>query len=198
MIILAGAIMVVLYFTNNLGGLSNDIDDEIDKIFTVDSDPFQGFTIGNASRWDTTGYTEGGLRMELWNACEDRWTPYFERAVGEWDNGTPDVLTLTTSRVDVDSSCTAVDGIIKVCNGDYGDTQWRGINEILTENEFIVSSTAKMNDFYLDNEGDAYKQMTMCHEVCTCILVFSLDGTITRQPECSNDVHSAPLLSHYC
>jgi hypothetical protein len=173
LIISGAATVALLYFTDNLGSLSDDLDDELDKIFTVDSDPFQGFTVGNASRWDTSGYSEGGLRMELWNACDDKWTSYFERAVSEWDAGTPDVLTLTTSRVDVDTSCTGVDGIIKVCNGDFGDSQWRGINEILTENELIVSSTAKMNDFYLDKETDAHRQMTMCHEVCACVFLAS-------------------------
>jgi hypothetical protein len=154
------ATAVILYFTGRLEQLSADVTSKF-----VDSDPFQGFTIENAARWDTTGYGEGGLRMELWNACEDRWTPYFDKAVGQWDAGSPDVLTLTTTRVDVDSSCQAVDGIIKVCNGNYGDNAWRGINEVLTQFDFIVSSVARMNDFYLDKESDEHRQMTMCHEV---------------------------------
>jgi hypothetical protein len=171
LIVLAGVIVTILYFTGSLDavtpdGLSEDLAGQLDKIFTVDSDPFQGFTIANAARWDTSGYSEGGLTIELWNACEDRWTSYFDRAVSEWEDGSPDVLTLTTSRVDVDTSCKAVDGVIKVCNGNYGDNDWRGINEILIQNDFIITSTAKMNDFYLDNESDAHKQMTMCHEVC--------------------------------
>jgi hypothetical protein len=175
LIISAAVTVVILYFTGNLGGLGDDIDGGLDKIFTVDSDPFQGFTIDQASRWDTTSYTEGGLQIELWNACEDRWTSFFDRAVSEWDAGSPDVLTLTASRVDVDGDCMAVDGIIKVCNGDYGDTQWRGINEILIQDDYIISSTAKMNDFYLDKESDQHKQMTMCHEASISICLASHD-----------------------
>jgi hypothetical protein len=175
--------VVILHFTGRLQQLSARMDGKIDRIFTVDTDPFQGFTIDNSLRWDTRGYGEGGLRMDLWNACEDRWTPYFDRAVSEWDVGSPDVLTLTTSRVEVDSNCTAVSGVVKVCNGNYGDNDWRGINEVLIYMDFITSSVAKMNDFYLDNESDAHKQMTMCHEVGTCAQFSGPNGI---DPDCSH------------
>ena len=56
---------------------------------------------------------------------------------------------------------------MKVCNGDYGDTGWRGINElILTDKNQIVSSVAKMNEYYLTSSTSALdKQYTMCHEI---------------------------------
>jgi hypothetical protein len=162
--LVAGAVIVaVLYFSGNLD--SSDlpqVPESLTSIF-IDSDPFQGFTLDNASKWKTGN--QGGLELEIWNACEDQWTPYFDTAVSQWDAGTPDVLTLYPSRVDVDPDCTAVDGLMKVCNNDYGDTQYRGINEVLILDGFILSSVAKMNDYYLANEGDAFHQYTMCHEV---------------------------------
>lgn len=54
-------------------------------------------------------------------------------------------------------------GKIKVCNGDYGETKWRGINIIDFANGFMSYSTAKMNEYYLNYDGDDAKQYTMCH-----------------------------------
>ena len=50
---------------------------------------------------------------------------------------------------------------------DYGDTRWRGLNEVLMSPRqgTIVSSTAKLNEFYLNYESDAQKLYTCCHEL---------------------------------
>eukprot|EP00536_Pseudo-nitzschia_multiseries_P012775 jgi/Psemu1/326962/estExt_fgenesh1_pg.C_5070001 len=51
--------------------------------------------------------------------------------------------------------------------GDYGDTRWRGLNEVLLSprQNTIVASTAKLNEFYLNFEGDDQKIYTSCHEL---------------------------------
>lgn len=83
--------------------------------------------------------------MELVNALDARWDPFFEQAVQDWDSGSPDILTLSTSRQNADSACSAIDGKMKVCNGNYGNTGWKGINEVMIQNGVrIVSSVAKM------------------------------------------------------
>lgn len=50
---------------------------------------------------------------------------------------------------------------------DYGDTRWRGLNEVLLNyrQNVIVSSSARLNQFYLDFESDAQKLYTSCHEL---------------------------------
>jgi hypothetical protein len=116
-----------------------------------------------ASRWDTNG-TES-LTLSVMNSCEDRWTPFFDRYLAEWDNGTPDVLNLSSEKFDYDPSCTAYDGKMNVCNANFGNTDWVGINVILIENAFIVNSVAKMNDYHLDNANDFKRFYTMCHEM---------------------------------
>lgn len=126
-------------------------------------DPFNATGPDDAPRWRNSG---NGLNLEIVNALDERWNVYFDRAVQEWDAGNPDVLDLTTSASSVDSSCQAVEGVMKVCNGNYGDTRWKGINEVIIENGVrIISSTAKMNEFYLSGGNDAQKQYTMCHEI---------------------------------
>ena len=50
---------------------------------------------------------------------------------------------------------------------DYGDTRWRGLNEVLLSprQNTIFSSTAKLNEFYLNYESDYQKLYTSCHEI---------------------------------
>ncbi len=156
---------------DNIGDVGDAIKDRFDEI--LDSDPFAGFGNGNASdpndlselAWATSG--EGGLELEIVNALDDRWVEYFEKAILDWENGDPDALILSTSRANPDYDCSAIDGKMKVCNGDYDATGWRGVNELVWDNrKRIVKSTAKMNEFYLtDKSSDDEKQYTMCHEI---------------------------------
>jgi len=123
--------------------------------------------VGNNSTelWPTSG--TGGLSLEILNALDSTWQKEFQNAVYDWDNGTPDALTLTVKKGTVDPSCTQVGGLQKVCNNNFGKTGWLGINEILqdTSTGFIQSSVAKMNEYYLHSANAAQRQYTMCHEV---------------------------------
>lgn len=131
-----------------------------------DEDPYVGNNVTNL--WE--GYTKGngGLTLELWNALDDSWTNEYVEAVNDWNNWCDvKVLTLTSKTVEVDHNCEQVDGIMKVCNGNYGETGWLGINEVLKlqGSGVIVSSVAKMNEHYLLNADYDERLYTMCHEL---------------------------------
>jgi hypothetical protein len=79
-----------------------------------DSDPFVGDNTTNVWR-GTNG--EGGLSLELYNALDETWQSEYAEAVGDWNNCQPDVVDLSTTDVEVDHTCTQVDGVMKVCNG---------------------------------------------------------------------------------
>ena len=49
--------------------------------------------------------------------------------------------------------------------GDYGETDWIGVNHSVIRWKHIISSIAIMNDYHLDKMSDAAKQNTMCHEL---------------------------------
>ena len=175
LLVLAALAAVGIYLAVDLTGSDSPQDlipedfDPRDYIPTLEEffheDPYNATTPEEANRWDHTN-GRSGLQLQIVNALEDSWTPYFERAVSEWDNGDPDVLTLSTSRGSYpDVECAPIEGVMKVCNGDYGQTGWKGINEVLLQFNKIVSSSAKMNEYYLYGAGDAHKQYTMCHEV---------------------------------
>jgi hypothetical protein len=152
---------------DNLGDkvdiLGDNLNDFLGQI--LETDPFAG-TNGTEYMWRSASGS-GGLELELLNALSDDWQSYFEQAVTDWESGTPDALTLTTSKITVESACSPVDGVMKVCNGDYGDTGWRGINEYATTgvNSRIISSSAKMNEYYLPASDNVERQYTMCHEI---------------------------------
>uniref|UniRef100_A0A7S1D4F7 Peptidase M10 metallopeptidase domain-containing protein n=1 Tax=Cyclophora tenuis TaxID=216820 RepID=A0A7S1D4F7_CYCTE len=127
-------------------------------------DPFEGVDPSDSPRWRTNG---DGLTLEIQKAVDSKWDSKFERAVSEWDNGSPDVLTLSTTSVGADSNCSPSTGRLKVCNGRYGQTDWYGINTLLLapSSNRIRASTAKLNDSLLDGSSEARRQYTMCHEI---------------------------------
>lgn len=120
--------------------------------------------------WKTHGR---GLNLEIRNALDESWQNEYDAVIRDYKIGVGDVLSLETKRVDVNHACDQpIDGIMLVCNGNYGPTGWVGINEleyeIMDESEssgFIVSSIAKMNEYYLHNANYEQRQYTMCHEI---------------------------------
>jgi hypothetical protein len=161
MLTVAGvATLLLLFFVFNPDDVGNFIPnpDEFRE-----EDPFNSANKDDANLWRTKGGT--GLNLVVVNALDDIWHPYFFTAVDQWDEGVPDALSLTIEDASPDSTCNALDGKLKVCNGNYGATNWRGINKILLENGWIYSSAARMNEYYVTaNDGDQ-RQYTMCHEV---------------------------------
>jgi hypothetical protein len=147
------------------GDKANDLGDNLNDFLNqiLETDPYAG-TNGTEYMWDGASGS-GGLELELLNALTDDWQSYFDQAVTDWESGTPDALSLTTKQITAESKCSPVDGVMKVCNGDYGDTGWRGINEYATINDRIISSSAKMNEFYLTKADTTERQYTMCHEI---------------------------------
>jgi len=144
--------------------LKNISDFDWGDLYSGEQDPFVGDNTTNA--WATKGT---GLSLELQNALDENWQTEFAAAVADWQES--EVLTLTTSRVAVDHTCGRVDGVMLVCNGNFGDTGWVGINEVEIEYQrqggpgFIISSVAKMNEYYLFNAEMTKRQYTMCHEI---------------------------------
>lgn len=137
--------------------------------FTEDlfnEDPFVGDNTTNVWKGYTSG--EGGLTLQLLNALDDKWQAEYAEAVGDWNTFCdPKVLVLTSKDVDVDYECSQVPGVMKVCNGNYLETGWLGINEVLKSvpQGIIQSSIAKMNEFYLLNADYDERLYTMCHEL---------------------------------
>lgn len=151
----------------NVSDFTNVLDNITEAVWDngFNEDPYVGDNTTNI--WQSA--TAGGLSLVLQNALDDDWQTEFEAALEDWQES--EVLELTAVQVEVDNSCTRVAGVMKVCNGNFGDTGWLGINEIELEYAsrnsvgYIISSVAKMNEYYLNNADYYKRQYTMCHEI---------------------------------
>jgi hypothetical protein len=146
----------------------------------IDSDPWSDvgniqvdptgnsdITVGeNAVRWATRN--NQGLTLNILNAMEDKYDSMLATAVQNWDAGAPiDSLTLKLKKIDYDFECSDQNGALKICSGDYGATKWRGLNEVKlnSRTRIIISSIARINNYYLESESNAQKLYTICHEL---------------------------------
>jgi hypothetical protein len=76
--------------------------------FIFSRDGWEGLEAKDLPRWNTRG--SGVLKLEMLNALEDHWQPYFEQSIEEWNNGEPDVVELTVTKVEPDSGCDFIRG----------------------------------------------------------------------------------------
>ena len=129
-----------------------------------DEDPMLG-SVGDHNVWRTKG--RRGLTLQVLNNLESNsnWRGIFEASIKQWNDGTPKAVEVNIREMTYDPDCRAVRKAMKVCNGNYGPTNWRGVNQILLQDEYIITSLAKMNDYYLEGTNRAQKLYTMCHEL---------------------------------
>lgn len=164
-LVIVGAVaFVAVYFTGQNEDV-NKVGDEFQKNLLdlfLKKDPYSG--LNNTNAWPNNGQ---GLQLTILNALSDEWYEYFNTAVQQWDDGTPDALSLTIKIVAPETNCTPEDNYLKVCNGNYGETDWKGINQALIDDQgYIFASTSLMNEHYLPSTIDpTERQYTMCHEM---------------------------------
>ena len=114
---------------------------------------------------ELTSLMEKSVDLCFVNNLNDKWQEEFEVAVADWKRS--DALTLTVEKGSADKGCTRVGGVMVVCNDNFGETGWVGINEneVETGSNRIISSLAKMNEYYLRNANFYHRRFTMCHEI---------------------------------
>ncbi|KAL7448418.1 hypothetical protein ACHAWC_000608, partial [Mediolabrus comicus] len=155
----------------NIGTIGDKINDVLENLDGFEwgnffkDDPWQGET--DVTLWKEK-YIErngGGLTLTIVNNLNDKWQEEFEVAVADWKRS--DALTLTVEKGSADKGCTREQGVMVVCNDNFGETGWVGINEneVETGSNRIISSLAKMNEYYLRNANFYHRRFTMCHEI---------------------------------
>lgn len=150
----------------DFGNFSNVLDGLDDLSFgdLFDEDPNKGYN-GTLKIWNDEFVKEndGGLHLTLQNALDDTWQEEFAAAVADWQES--DALQLTPVKVEVDHECNRVEGVMVVCNANFGAKGWVGINENRLVGDRITSSISKMNEYYLRNAKFDHRRFTMCHEL---------------------------------
>jgi hypothetical protein len=147
------------------GNTPDALSDAIGNLIpTFDNSELQDPSSGtDLPKWAGEG---NGLRVTIINALSDDWQVPFELATSDWDLGSPDAVDINVEVVPHEIDCKAEQGKVKVCNGDYGDVKWRGVNEaMLDPKNYIVETAVRMNEFYLLHMDKGAWQYTMCHEI---------------------------------
>lgn len=161
-------VVFILYITLFSGKGADPLDPASWLPGYPESDPSLG-SVGDNNLWKplSTQDPNTGLSLQVLNNLQagSDWHDYLKSSIYEWDSGTPDAVTLKIRSMTWDPECRAVRRAMKVCNANYGPTDWRGVNQILLQDEYIITSLAKMNDYYLEGTNRAQKQYTMCHEL---------------------------------
>jgi len=132
-------------------------------------DPFAGNTTVTLWQEKFIERDNGGLQLTIVNSLSEEWQEEFDVALADWQES--EALTLSVEVEPVDNAwenekkCKRQDGLLVVCNGNFGETGWVGIceNEVLGGR--IISAVAKMNEYYLNNADFAERRFTMCHEI---------------------------------
>jgi hypothetical protein len=119
--------------------------------------------IKDVYEWENDGAK--GLDMVVMNALDQSWEGIFRETVDLWNGDDQDALNLLTIDYPPDFACAPVVGRIKVCNGDYGDQKWVGLNTVTLQNGYIKNSVVRMNDFYLERATEDQRRYAMCHEM---------------------------------
>lgn len=129
-----------------------------------DEDPMLG-SVGDHNVWKTKG--RSGLTLPVLNNLDSNsnWRRLLKASIQQWNDGIPKAVDINIREMTYDPDCRAVRKAMKVCNGNYGPTNWRGVNQILLQDDYIITSLAKMNDYYLEGTNRAQKLYTMCHEL---------------------------------
>jgi hypothetical protein len=141
-IVVAGIVVWMAAFSPN--GVQNPF---------VGTDP-PGAT--EAVPWNSNGR---GLALRVENALETRYDAYFDEYIEKWQAS--NALSLTITRLDHDPACEPSTGRLKVCNGNYGSTDWRGIATYLVLDGKMRSCTAQLNDYFLDAEGSVQQRYVL-------------------------------------
>mmetsp|Transcript_18216 Transcript_18216/g.32577 ORF Transcript_18216/g.32577 Transcript_18216/m.32577 type:complete len:635 (+) Transcript_18216:331-2235(+) len=167
--LLIGGITFLIYVTV-FGRRTSDVLDPASWLSGYpESDPSMG-SVGQHNVWKPNNKgneARSGLKLQVLNnlVLGSDWNEHMESSIYDWGHGTPDAVALNIRSMTHDPDCRAVRRAMKVCNANYGATDWRGVNQILLQDDHIITSLAKMNDYYLEGTNKAQKQYTMCHEL---------------------------------
>lgn len=107
------------------------------------------------------------------------WNGYLNTVFNDWNNDIPGGMSLQLRTVSsFEPGCPPEAWVIKVCNDNYGQTAWKGVNQIFIREGLIIASTAKMNDYYAPDMDSDEKRYVLCHEMGHGVSDWYQDGCL--------------------
>lgn len=116
--------------------------------------------------------TTSSFDLTVINSTTSDWDGYVSAAIGDWSSSNklnlvedPNGSTSSKDR----RQCRAPDGMVRICNLEYGNTGWLGIAGIsIDNNDHIISGYTKLNDTYFNTsyyDTFDWKQSVTCQEL---------------------------------
>lgn len=117
-----------------------------------------------------------GLTIPITNALDPVYNSYFYTAIRNWEAASQYgaknsvrfvVSTMPPSSIDISlTNCReGVYGETIICSHNYEATAWASLQINISEDDYIVKSIIKVNDYYMKHASDKYKQYALCHEI---------------------------------
>lgn len=117
-----------------------------------------------ANNSDGIPQTDFGIHIQVMNAAEDRYLTPLRTALDDYSSSQA-VASSNLTTVPYQELCEPEAGKIKVCNGDYGDTDWMGSTILFLYDNWIVAATIRINSSQSGSESSALLQYTLCHQL---------------------------------
>lgn len=116
--------------------------------------------------------TTSSFDLTVINSTTSDWDPYVSQAISDWSKSNnlnmvedPNGDTSSNTR----RRCSAPDGMVLICNLDYGNTGWLGIAGISLDGQgHIITGYTKLNDTYFSDpyyDSFSWKQSVTCQEL---------------------------------
>jgi hypothetical protein len=116
--------------------------------------------------------TTSSFDLTVINSTTSDWDPYVSQAISDWSQSN-ELNMIEDPNGDTSSKarrqCSAADGVVLICNLEYGNTGWLGIAGIsLDAQGHIVTGYTKLNDTYFSQSyynNFSWKQSVTCQEL---------------------------------
>jgi hypothetical protein len=116
--------------------------------------------------WYLAADNKPGIELKVINAANgDRLAEHLKLTVDDYSRSTA-VSSLEFTTVPYEVLCAPPEkGKIKVCSGDYGDTDWMASTIFFIGEDYIVSALIRINEKASSVASDALLQYALCHQV---------------------------------
>jgi hypothetical protein len=144
---------------------------KLKKLLALAAIPVASMSLNADHQWASYHWAitpSGTLTLASIDNVSSDWQQSYETALSKWEQqGTIVHVKENGSDSSRDRKrCSAVSGKMKVCNAAYGNNGWAGLASInIDSNGHITQGTAKMNDTYMANYDDVYRNHVMCQEI---------------------------------
>ena len=134
---------------------------------------------GQTPVWYLAADDSPGIQVKVINASKDgMFSEKLQNSINDYAKSKA-VSTLELTTVPFEVLCAPPRiGEIKVCSGDYGNTNWIGSTILFIRDDYIVSALIRINENSASIASDSLIQYELCHQIGHSLGVVHNDGSL--------------------